>query len=479
MKSAAWVAVGNYANILISFVIFVVLARLLSPMEFGIVAVATVFLDVLLLVARGGLPDAIVQRHDLTEEYADTAFWVSAGSGIVCCLILFGLSYPISLGFGMPELSPILKTLSIVFVLGGLTGIHEGRLQRSFGFRSLSIRGLIANLASGAIALWFAFNGYGVWSLVIQRIATSLASMVITWLSLRWVPRFHFDTKYAVEQLKFGSMVFGTTLLLTLNNRIHELIAALFLSTTDVGYLRMGWRCIDLASQFSVIPLASVALPTYSRLQHDRPKLENAYLHFIRISSTLTYPALLGMGAIAPVLLPAVFGPQWQGAAPTLQVLCLLAAPFVTNSFLWPLLVALNKTNYGLAFTIFQFVVGCAMSFVAAPFGVLYIAVSHVVRAFAVWPIALWITDKQCGISTRRTLLAVGMPLASAVLMALAILVLQRFLPADLPKVANLVISITCGSLLYFVFTALLAPDILKQTRTEIVTLIQRRRQSS
>jgi O-antigen/teichoic acid export membrane protein len=477
MKSAAWVAVGNYANIAISFLIFVVLARLLSPVEFGIVAVASVFLDVLLVVARGGLPDAIVQKHDLKEEFADTAFWVSTGSGILCCLILFALSGPIALVFKMPELRAVLQALSFVFVIGALGAIHEGRLQRSFGFRSLSIRGLIANLVSGGIALWFAFNGYGVWSLIIQRIASSLAMLVITWVAYPWRPRFRFHADDAKEQIKFGSKVFGTTLLLTLNNRIHELIAALFLSATDVGYMRMAWRCIDLAAQFSVIPLTAVALPTYSRLQHDRARLEEAYIHFIKISSTLTYPALLGMAAVAPALLPAVFGEQWRGAAPVLQILCLLAPPFVTNSFMWPLLVAVNKSYYGLMFTILQFVLGSLLSVVAAPFGVLFIAISHVFRAFAVWPIGLNIMAKHGGVSIRRTLLAVGMPFASACLMALAVLLLQRYLPAELPRGANLTLSIVTGCVLYLVFTAILAPDMLKQTRTELTALIQRRRQ--
>lgn len=477
MKSAAWVAVGNYANIVISFLIFVVLARLLSPVEFGIVAVASVFLDVLLVVARGGLPDAIVQKRDLTEEFADTAFWVSTGSGIFCCLVLFAMSTPIALIFKMPELTDVLKVLSFVFVIGALGAIHEGRLQREFGFKSLSVRGLVANLLSGALALWFAFHGYGVWSLVIQRVASSLAMLVVTWIAFPWRPRFRFNREAAGEQVKFGSKVFGTTLLLTLNNRIHELIAALFLSTADVGYLRMAWRCIDLAAQFSVIPLTAVALPTYSRLQHDPARLEQSYLHFITISSTLTYPALLGMAAVAPTLLPVVFGEQWGGAVPVLQILCLLAPPFVTNSFMWPLLVAVNKTWYGLMFTILQFVLGSALSFLTAPFGVIFIAISHVLRAFAVWPIGLRIMEKHGGVSARRTLLAVGMPFASALLMALCVLLLQRILPVGLPRGANLTISIVCGCALYLGFTAILAPDILRQTRAEILALIQRRRQ--
>jgi O-antigen/teichoic acid export membrane protein len=476
MKSAAWVGIGNVANSGISFVVFVVLARLLSPAEFGIVAVATVFLDILAVVARGGLPDAIVQKHDLEEEYADTAFWVSTGVGVLCCLVLLVASYPIALIFKMPHLQEVLEVLSIVFVIGGLGGIHEGRLQRAFGFRSLSIRGLVANLVSGGIALWLAFSGYGVWSLVVQRLLSSLAILIITWVAFPWLPRTRFNKVYAREQLAFGSKVFGTNLLLILNNRVHELIAALFLTAADVGYMRASWRCIDMISQLSVIPLSSVALPTFARLQREHGKLETAYMHFVSVSSTIAFPAMFGLAAIAPTLLPAVFGEQWRPAVPVLQILCLLAPPFVTNTFMWPALVAVNQTRHGLMFTIAQFLIGATLSFIAAPFGVIFIALSHLFRAFAVWPIGLHIMTRYVNISAKRTLKTVAIPLAAALAMAAATVLIQSLLAGRLPNVPTATILIAAGGIVYLVLTVVFAPEILRQIRTEVLTLVLRRR---
>lgn len=475
MTLAAWVAAGNYVSIAVSFVVFIILARYLSPTEFGIVAVATVFLDVLQIVARGGLPDVIVQKHDLTEEYADTAFWVSNGIGVLSCLALLAFSYPISLAFKMPELAAVLAALSIVFVIGGLGAIHEGRLTRTFGFKSLSLRGLVANVVSGAVAVWLAFAGYGVWSLVTQRLLSSFAILIVTWIAYPWMPGFRFNRTYAKEQLAFGSNVFGTNLLLALNNRVHELIAALFLTAADVGYLRVAWRCIDLIAQFAVIPLASVALPTYSRLQHDHERLEHSYIHFLIISSTITYPALLGMAAVAPIFLFTIFGEQWRPAAPVLQILCLLAPPLVTNSFMWPMLVAANKTRYGLIFTILQFVLGSVLSFVAAPFGVIYIALSHLVRAYGVWPIGLWIMAKSVGISAAATLRAVGTPLAAAAAMAGAVMLVQTLLPTRLDHKLSLAILIASGCGAYLICTALLSPGIFRLVRSELIPYINQR----
>ena len=163
VTAAAWVALGNYANIGMSFLVFVALARFLSPSDFGLVAVASAFLDILLVIARGGLPDVVIRKHQLSEEFADTAFWVSTASGIVYCIIFIAFARPIARLFAMPDLQEVLIAISLMFIIGGLGAIYEGRLQRTFGFKTLSIRGMVANLISGVFALWLAYAGYGVW----------------------------------------------------------------------------------------------------------------------------------------------------------------------------------------------------------------------------------------------------------------------------------------------------------------------------
>lgn len=149
VTSAMWSAVGGYGNVFLSFAVFLILARLLTPDEFGLVAIATVFVDIILVIARGGLPEAVVQRPQLEEDYADTAFWFSLGWGAALCVAL-SVAAPFLAGlFGLAELGPVLMALSAVLLIMGAGSIHEARLQRAFAFRKLAMRAIFQHARRG------------------------------------------------------------------------------------------------------------------------------------------------------------------------------------------------------------------------------------------------------------------------------------------------------------------------------------------
>ena len=155
--------------------------------------IAAVFIDILQIVARCGLPDAVVQRADLDEDFAATAFWVMLGSGALYAAALVAVAGPIAAMFDLPELRPVLCALSACFVITAAGAIHEARLQRSFGFRKLALRALGSNILGGAAALALAVSGYGVWSLVVQRLVAATATTLLTWAASRWVPARRLD----------------------------------------------------------------------------------------------------------------------------------------------------------------------------------------------------------------------------------------------------------------------------------------------
>jgi O-antigen/teichoic acid export membrane protein len=232
-------------------------------------------------------------------------------AGALCAASLVAVSAPIARIFDLPELRPVLCALSACFVITAAGAIHEARLQRSFGFRKLALRALGANILGGAAALALAFSGYGVWSLVVQRLVAATATTLLTWAASRWVPARRVDLAAARVQIAFGSRVFLTYLLLVASIRSQEVIAAYFLSAADIGFLRLAWRCIDLVSQVAVIPLTTVGLTTYARLQ-DRPgELAAAFRDFTAASAFVAVPAFLGMAAVAPTLIPFLFGDHW------------------------------------------------------------------------------------------------------------------------------------------------------------------------
>jgi PST family polysaccharide transporter len=447
--AARWVALASVGNVVLSFGVFLVLARLIEPAEFGLVAVAAVFIDILQIVARGGLPDAVVQRADLDEDFAATAFWVTLASSVVYAAALVGLSWPIAWLLDLPELRPALCALSACFVISALGAIHEARLQRSFGFRKLALRALGANLLGGAAALALALADYGVWSLVVQRLVATGATTLLTWAAMPWVPARRLDVPAARRQIAFGSRVFSTNLLLVFSIRSQEVIAAYFLSTADVGHLRLAWRCIDLVSQVAVIPFSAVGLTTYARLQ-DRPAdLAAAFHDFTRTSAFLALPAFFGMAAVAPTLIPFLFGDQWHDAAPVLRILSLLAPEFVVTSMLWMIFTALGRSGTALKLAGAQFGLGAVAAILTGPFGLPALVIGHVVRAYLFSPLIVLRAGRFVPVSNGR-LVGVLLPAtACAGAMAALVLLVQEPIHDALGDRLGLIACVTLGMLAY------------------------------
>lgn len=474
-RAAGWVALGATGNVVLSFAVFLVLARLLDPDAFGLVAVAVVFIDILLIVTRGGLPDLLIQTERLDETFADTAFWVALASGCVYALGLAALSWPIAWLLRIPELQPVLAALAVTFVVSALGVIHEARLQRRFGFRSLALRALAANLIGGSVAVALALHGFGVWSLVIQRLLATGATTILTWVAFPWLPGRRFDRRQARRQVAFGSRVFSTHLLLTLSIRSQEVVAACFLSTADIGLLRMAWRCIDLISQVAVIPLASVALPAYARLQGRPRELAAAFDGFVAMSAVLALPAFLGMAAVAPTLVPLLFGEPWRDAVPVLRILALLGPEFVATSLLWALFTASDRTGTALALAAGQFAVTILAAIVTAPFGLSALVVGHVLRAYLFSPLVVVAAARFVPVGNRRIAAALAPILACSALMAAAVLLAQDRLYASLGPRAGLAAVIGFGILVYGALSGL----FLRETLRGSLALILNRRKAA
>jgi O-antigen/teichoic acid export membrane protein len=460
LTGAAWSSVASTGALVLSFVIFVLLARLLGPTEFGTIAIATIFLDATLVLARAGLSDAVVQREELDEAAADTAFWLSLGTAALSCAVLLAIAKPCALLFELPVLEPVLQALSVAPVIGALGSVHEARLVRGFGFKRLAVRTLAGNALGGGVAVAMALTGFGLWSLVAQRLVTAAALTVLCWFALPWRPRARFDRAAGSRMLLFGSKMLGSNLLLLLNGRVHEIVAALLLNPAAVGFLRVAWRCLDLLMQVAVSPLVSIALPTLSRLTGDPAQVREAFIRFVGGTALVAFPCFFGFAAVAPSLIPLAFGEQWAPAVGLSQILSLLVLPALPSAFAWPTLAALDRAGLALSVTALQVAVGAVLSVLAAPFGLVAMAVSHVLRAFVLWPISLAALTRAVALPQALVLASLLRPLAAATVMAAAVAALHPLLADRLGRLPGLAASIGLGVALYAGLIRLIAGDL-------------------
>lgn len=443
-----WMILGSGGQTAFQFVLFIVLARLLGPEAFGVIGITAVFIELSGIIGRMGLTEIAVQRRDFDDRAASTAFWSSFSIGLAFTILLLVLAQPLAQAFEEPELAGVMRWLAPSAVLFAAGAVYEAMLRRSYGFKSLAARNVTATMLSGVVALVMAFAGFGVYSLVAQRLiylAWLLAAMVY---ATGWRPSLVWDGAVGRAQIRDGSVLAVSSLLGTGNQRIIDLIVGYVLGATALGYLRIAWRALDLLQELSIRQITAVTLTSLSRLQDDRSALVAAYLRLVQMTALFAYPMFMGAAAVAPELIQLMFGDKWQPSVAPMQVLTLVVVFIPPLFFKSNALMAVGAMRTVLWVNLFEFAVSVLVAYVSAQYGLLAAAAGNVLRLLLAAPVILWSVRNVVDVPVGRTLgLLVGPLLASGVMVG--VLVLLRLTLPQLPDIAMLVILGLAGLLTY------------------------------
>ncbi|AWM05834.2 lipopolysaccharide biosynthesis protein [Bradyrhizobium symbiodeficiens] len=453
-----WMVIGSGGQTLFQFVLFMILARLLGPEAFGVVGIATAFIDISNLIGRAGLTEVLIQRADMSDEEVDTAFWSSFGFGLLLTVIMFVTAQNLAHLFGVAELKPVMQWLAPMSLLFAAGTVYEAKLRREFGFRALAARNVSATIVSGVVAMVMAFTGFGVFSLVAQRLIYYVWFTAAMIVATRWWPSLRFNPRIAIAQLKGGIAVALSSLLGSGNQRVLDLIVGYFVGAQGLGYLRIAWRGIDLLLELSIRPVTTVTLTSLSRLQNDRPALIDAYLQLVHMTAAFLYPLFVGAALVAPELLTLMFGAKWQASILPMQILTQIALFVPLIWYKTNILMAIGRMWEVLLINLFEFALSVTVGVIAAQYGVEGAAAGNVVRMLLATPVILFAVQVWTGVPFWRTLAAVMYPAAAAIIMAGALALLRPHL-MSLHPIAILAIMSVLGFTIY-------APAILALDQT-------------
>jgi O-antigen/teichoic acid export membrane protein len=428
-----WAMLASVTNQLLGFIVFIAMVRLVSTVEFGVFALAMVLIDLLQLVAGGGISEAVIQRQDLTEKAADTAFWSSLAGGAIFALIGAALASPLERFFGVPGLEHALLLLSLVLTITPLGSIHAARLTRAFGFRPLVFRLLTGTLVSGAIGIGVALAGGGVDAMIAQRVSASLAFAGMAWLAYRWRPRLRFDRSEGQALAVYGLRSMASQFVLQANWRAVDLIAGFAAGPIAVATLRVASRCIDVLIQVTVSPFQQAAFPLFSRVQEDPAVRRTTYGDLSRLSAAVVYPTFAGTFVVAPDFIPLIFGEQWREAGHIVQLICLGVVALHFNVLMSVVLSASGHPGHVLAWSLVQFLLGIAGCALGAHYGIAGLVVANVARAYLLLPLGWVLLWRKVEIGVDVVICSVLRPLLAAVMMAGLTAVVEAMLLSILP----------------------------------------------
>ena len=460
-----WSAAQNWGSQLGSLLVFLLLARLLAPEVFGLLAFANVLLAFLLLGVDLGLGQALVQRQALEPGHPISAFWLQVTFGAALVVVCMAAAGPVAAALAQPELADVLRGLSLVLVVSASGRVPAALLRREFAFRALAIASVVGILASAVVAIGMALRGFGVWSLVGQQLTYEAVSVTVLWVGSGWRPRVAASRRHLRELFGFGVHVSAFQLLQLLSRRADHFLVGYFLGEVALGYYSVAHRVLQVMTQVLVSTIKQVALPTLARLQADRGRLREVLVRGSALAGLVGFPTFLGTAAVAPELIPLLFGGQWLPAIPLIQILALAGIVASINALLENVLLATGRPAERLRLGAINAAVALVACGVAVRWGVTAVAAAYVSSQIVMLPLVHRAAARAAHAEGTRSLRSVAVPLLAATCMAGLVIAGRPLLLPALGPLAFLALSIVGGAAVYATLIRLAAPGLFAEFR--------------
>lgn len=421
MVATAWSAADILLRNVLQLGITVALARLLTPQEFGTVALLALFLGIATVLADGGFGIAVIQRQDITHEEESTAFWINLAVGAALSLGLGALAPVIAAFYNQPVLKPLTVVMSLNVFLSSLGVVHLALLTRRLDFRVLLKISAVATMLSGTIAVWMAWQGFGVWALAAQSVVMTGCTTALLWLFNSWRPALTFNRKSARSLFTFGGYMLAAHLMDTSYTRLYTVLLGKLHGVRELGfYVRADGTQQLLSGSFSNI-VSRVALPVFSATANDQGRLRRGVRTALRGLMLVNAPIMLGAAAVAAPLVSTLFGTSWAPAVPILQVLCLAGLLLPLHVLNLNVLTAQGHSRLLLRLEVVKKSVGVVLLILGALQGIMGVAWAYVLFSVIAFGINAHYTRRFLGYGVLAQLADVLPIVALAVPMAIVI----------------------------------------------------------
>jgi O-antigen/teichoic acid export membrane protein len=433
-RGALWSLAAQWGIKMSGLVTFVILARILAPEQFGVMALGSTLAFVLTLLADFGFSAYLIQATNPDQRTFSTAFWVSVGTSAALALLLVALAWPLSDLFEAPEAAPVIAALSVTVLVDSLRSVPGALLKRRFQFGALAMQMLVGNVAGQIMAIGLALAGAGVWALVGQAWTLSLVSLLLIVRAARWRPSLEFSGSTALLIARYGGHVIGAGLAGQLAKWLTSGITSRYLGLTAVGYLAMSQRITMVAVETVGHASNQFANSLFASVKHDSARLQNAYLSGQTLVGAVAVPLLAVLTINAELLIPTLLGEDWRGAVPVFQ---LLALGGIGQVLAWtinrPLLLAVGRPEISMFVTLAFSITLVVSVLVTAQISLVAVAAAQAGSQLLFAPISLVLTSRAIGIPSGAVFWRSGRVLLLAAAAAIPSYLTTEALAASLP----------------------------------------------
>ena len=388
IKGVGWSAVERLSYQGITFLIQIVLARHVTPDDYGVVAMLAIFLQIAQVFIDSGFANALIKKQDCTDADYSTVFYYNSGIALVLYLILFFTSPVIAAFYNTPLLVPVLRILALTLIFNALSIVQQTILVKRVDFKSQSVVTFSSAVVSGAVGIFFACRGLGVWALVIQQVMNSILRTAMYLAVVRWVPKLEFSVTSFRYLFGFGSKLLASILIDVIYKNIYKLVIGKRFLERDLGFYTKAEEFAIFPSTNAAKIISRVCFPILSRIPDDDARLSRVYSSIMRYSSFAFFPMMVGLIAVSEPFIITFLKEPWAPAVPLLRILCLDWMMDFICAMNLNLFYVKGRTDLVLRMQVIKTIIAVSILFVTMPLGLVAMCWGRVAYSvIAVWMI--------------------------------------------------------------------------------------------
>lgn len=394
VKGTVWSAVERFSVQGVQFIVMIVMARILTPEDYGLVGMLAIFLAVSQSLIDSGFSQALIRKMDRTEIDNCTVFYFNIVVGLVLYLILYFLAPLVAKFYDAPAITSIMRVICISVIINSLVVVQRALYTVNIDFKTQAKASLSAAIVSGIIGITMAYKGFGVWSIVTQQLTNLGINAGLLWLFSKWRPRLLYSWKSFRELFSFGSKLMLSGLLDTLYKNIYTLVIGKVFNASSLGHYTRAHQFADFPSSNLTGIMQRVTYPVLCNIQEDDERLKNVYRRFLKLSAFIIFPLMLGLSAVSEPFVEIFIGRQWSYCSSLLQILCFSMMWFPIHAINLNLLQVKGRSDLFLRLEVIKKTIGIAILCVTIPMGLTVMCFGQIISSIVALIINTYYTGK-------------------------------------------------------------------------------------
>ena len=401
-KGLYWKFLDQFSNNGVQFIIGIIMARLLSPSDYGITALPAVFLAIAGIFVEAGFAQALIRKTEVTDSDLTTSFLYSTAVGALCYVLLFFASPWIARFYDIPVLTPLIRVTALRFLYGSIGVPQQVILKRRLDFKTPAIISVIARILSGGFGIFLAYTGHGVWALVLASLFSDIVTITITVCVVKWFPKARWSKESFRYLWGFGNKMMASGLLNTLYSNITPIIVGKFYSTDALGVYNRAKGYAGLPALQIYDILREVSFPVLSKIKDEPERLISTYRTMIKVSAFVIFPIMMLFSALSEPLIIILLTEKWRASILLMQLICFSLMWYPVHALNLNILMVGGRTDLFLRLEIIKKVVGLGVMACFLPFGLVAFCAAQIASSIVMVFINTWYTGKLYNFGFRK-----------------------------------------------------------------------------